>query len=356
MSASADRWQRLQDVFEAAAQRSGDERREVLDRECGGDAPLRSDVESLLRGYDRTDDPLRRVVGHAAAQVEAAGSLRPGEILGDYRVDRELGRGGMGAVYLASPVAGKGEPVAIKVLWTGRWSPELARHFRRERRILASLHHPNITRIRESGSTEDGVPYEVMEFVDGEPLDTFCDRRLLDLVDRVDLFRRVCEAVEYAHGRGIVHRDLKPANVLVKADGTPKLLDFGIAKPTEQTALGGTLFTTRTGVRLMTPTYASPEQVRGEALTPSSDVYSLGVVLYQLVAGRLPYDLAGGHPGEVLMAIVDQTPEPPSRWMAEGTDELDRVVLRALHKDPGLRFASAGGLAEAARNAVARLA
>ena len=352
MSVSADRWRRLQDLFEAASQKTADERRELLDRECGGDPSLRSDVESLLRAADRTDDPLRRMVGHAAAQVEAASSVGPGHILGDYRVERELGRGGLGAVYLASPVTGGAEPVAIKVLWAGRWSPELARHFRRERRILASLDHPYITRIRESGSTPEGVPYEVMEFVDGEPLDTFCDRRLLDLLDRLDLFRRVCEAVEYAHERGIVHRDLKPANVLVMADGTPKLLDFGIAKPTHQAALGGTLFTTRTGVRLMTPTYASPEQVRGEVLTPSSDVYSLGVVLYQLLAGRLPYDLAGGHPGEVLLAIVDQQPDPPSRWTAEGTDALDRVALRALHKDPGLRFASAGPLAEALRVAV----
>jgi serine/threonine protein kinase len=354
MGESTDRWQRLQTLFEAASQETTEGRSALLDRECADDPSLRAEVESLLRASERADEHLNRVVRHAAADVQAASSLGPGQALGDYTVDRELGRGGMGAVYLATPADG-GEPVAIKVLWAGRWSPELARHFRRERRILASLDHPYVTRVLESGSTDDGVPYEVMEFVDGEPLDTFCDRRMLDLADRVDLFCRVCEAVEHAHQRGIVHRDLKPANVLVETNGTPKLLDFGIAKPLHDAALTGTVFTTRTGVRLMTPTYASPEQVRGEALSAGSDVYSLGVVLYELVTGRLPYDLATGHPGEVLLAIVEQTPRPPSHWIAGGATGLDQVVLRALEKDPDARFASAGLFAAALGEAVRRL-
>jgi serine/threonine protein kinase len=222
---------------------------------------------------------------------------------------------------------------------------DILSRFRAERQILAQLDHPNIARLIDAGSTEDGLPYFVMEHVAGEPISSFCDARKLDTEERLELFRSVCSAVTYAHQHLVVHRDIKPSNILVTGDGVPKLLDFGIAKVLHTD--GGQEAQTLTGTRVMTPEYASPEQVRGGTITTSSDIYSLGVLLYELLTGQKPYRLTTHTHDEISRAIVEQVPERPS-GVAGGSSadrkalrgDLDKIVLMALRKEPERRYAS----------------
>ncbi len=271
-----------------------------------------------------------------------------GRRVGAYRIVRQIGEGGMGAVFLAER-AGEFQQAAIKLLRPGMDSHGFAARFRHERQILASLDHPNIARLFEGGTTEDGRPYFVMEYIDGEPISSYATRHALGVRERLGLFTQVCAAVQYAHQHLVVHRDLKPGNILVTSGGTPKLLDFGIAKLLTNGASRDTEALTQVMGCLMTPDYASPEQVRGAPITTASDVYSLGAVLYQLLAGRSPHRITSGSAAEIERAICDTEQPPPSQATSEPAarqlrGDLDTIVMKALDKEPSRRYGSAGDL------------
>lgn len=309
-----ERWARLETLFQEALQRRPPERATFLAEVCAGDPALRAEVELLLASHEQADDFLDQPV---LFQAEAADLAEPVEILtgrriGPYQVLQEIGQGGMGLVYLAVRADDEyRKQVAIKVLRPGMDTRVIVRRFRHERQMLADLEHPNIARLIDSGATEDGRPYFIMEYVNGLPLDQYCDQRRLSVEERLTLFRTVCAAVHYTHQNLIVHRDLKPSNILVTADSVPKLLDFGIAKWLHPQS-SGQMLTSTAGPRPMTPEYASPEQVRGGTITTVSDVYSLGVVLYELLTGRRPYRTEGRSLSEVERRICEEEPERPS--------------------------------------------
>jgi len=299
------------------------------------------------------------------------GDPAEGVRVGPYRIVREVGRGGMGTVYLAVRSDDELQKrVALKVLKRGMDSDAIVQRFRSERQILASLEHPFISALLDGGTTADGLPYFAMEFVDGQPIDEFCESHQLDTTSRLELFRKICAAVQHAHQNLIIHCDIKPANVVVTADGTPKLLDFGIAKLLSAGA-GSTLALTLDGAPLMTPEYASPEQVQGGAVTTATDVYSLGVLLYQLLTGRLPYQLTQRTPAEIARVVCDSIPERPSTAVTRPSDgpvsadsqrlrrrltgDLDNIVLKALSKEPARRYASVDQFSEDVRRHLAGL-
>ena len=330
---TAKDWARLQEVFDAASSLPAEERATFLDRECAGNTMLRSQVDSLLSSLDGES-----VIEPAVRSAVAGISPTEGERIGPYAVIRVLGHGGMGVVYLASRADDAFQKmVAIKLLRLGWLDDDMRRRFQLERQILARLEHPNIARLLDGGTVE-GAPYVVMEYVDGAPMDQYCREQGLSVVERLRLFRQLCDAVAYAHRNLIVHRDIKPGNVLVK-EGVPKLLDFGIAKLVESDGSAGAMALTQAGDRLMTPDYASPEQVRGETITTASDIYSLGVLLYELLTGERPFRSAGLTAGQIERAICTEEPPKP------GVDgDLDRIVLKAMHKVPARRYASAAEL------------
>ena len=351
MSANADTpWARAAELFHAAAELPASERAAFLAEACAGDEALRREVESLVEFDDPNQGRLGGVVRDAIADVALAVSADrlALERIGPYRLLSEIGSGGMGTVFLAERDDDIAQRVAIKIV-RGYISPDTLRRFRSERRILAGLEHPYIARLIDGGTTPAGMPYLVMEFVDGVPVGRYCDERKLSVADRIALFLRVCEAVSFAHRSLIVHRDLKPSNILVTADGTPKLLDFGIAKLIDD-EVADTDHTTPS-MRVMTPQYASPEQVRGERITTASDVYSLGMLLFALLAGRYPYDTDSQRPDEIERLVCEQEPPKPSALAepaAAGAlrGDLDTIVLTALQKEPARRFASVDSLAE----------
>jgi len=344
-----ERWERVKDLFQEALERPPEERGPHLKEACREDGALQSDVERLLSAHARADGFLGRpaVDLHDADQPEA--SAAPARI-GGYRIVRELGQGGMGTVYLAErDEPGFRRAVAIKVVRPGMETGFVLRRFQTERQILASLENPGIARLYDGGTTEDGLPYFVMEYVEGTDLITWCDERKLPVPERLRLFLRVCDAVQFAHQNLVVHRDLKPSNILVTPAGEPKLLDFGIAKLLSPVDSGGE--ETGTLVRLMTPDFASPEQVLGRRITTASDVYALGVVLYELLSGRRPYSLRGHSPAEIERIVGESAPERPSAAAPRGVKralrgDLDNVVLKALEKDPARRYATAAELSD----------
>jgi eukaryotic-like serine/threonine-protein kinase len=354
---TADLWLRVKAITADALERPEGERSSFLATSCAGDETLLAEVESLLgahaRAGDFLEDPGLADTGAAGVVVLAAeqGTRRAaaGRRIGPYRILEELGRGGMGVVYLAERAdAAFEKQVAIKVVRGGFVGEELMQRFREERRILATLDHPNIARLLDGGTTDDGLPFFVMERVDGIPLDVYAQAPL-SLRDRLVLFHQVCAAVQYAHQRLVIHRDLKSRNVLVTADGTPKLLDFGIAKLLEPGP--GTEAQTRTGLRVLTLEGASPEQVRGELLTVTTDVYSLGVLLYQLLTGQGPYGPARRSDADLMRTICEDAPERPSavapaERRRELRGELDWITLKALRKEPDRRYASVEQLAD----------
>ncbi|HEX2645002.1 MAG TPA: serine/threonine-protein kinase [Thermoanaerobaculia bacterium] len=364
-------WKRLDEVFAEALERPPAQRQAFLDEVSRDDPALRDEVERLLAADQAEtsflETPPGELLGLALDELEEGGSLGP------YRLLRRIGSGGMGAVYLARREDEHYQrDVAIKVLRSGLASTEAFHRFLAERQILAQLEHPNIARLYDGGSTRDGRPYLVLELIDGVPVDEYCDRHRLSVHQRLALFQKICAAVQYAHQNLLVHRDLKPGNILVTPEGEPKLLDFGIAKrlAPEPGGPGGTPGETQGGVRLLTPSYASPEQVRSAAITTASDVYSLGVILYELLAGRRPYPVAPEQPYEIERIICEREPERPSAALLRpGTDpppeaiaqargthpaelrrclqgDLDNIVLMALRKDPRSRYSSAAQLSE----------
>jgi serine/threonine protein kinase/TolB-like protein/Tfp pilus assembly protein PilF len=346
-----DRWNQVKTILEAVLGQPTGERVAFLAGACGGDDALRAEVESLLASDERASRFMPTAALQDALQrlPEAPTRVLTGVRVGAYRIVSEIARGGMGAVYLAEREDGEyHKQVAIKLVKDGGDSESVVRRFRQERQILAELEHPNIARLLDGGRTDDGLPYFVMEHVEGMPIDAYCEAGNLSVAQRLDLFRTVCSAVGHAHAKLVVHRDLKPSNILVSSGGTPKLLDFGIAKLLNP-APGSER--TVTGARLMTPDYASPEQICGAAVTPASDIYSLGVVLYRLLAGRGPYRVTSDLPHELVRAICEEDPRPPSAWASptvrkELAGDLDAIVLKALRKEPPSRYASVEELSE----------
>ncbi len=347
-------WEILEELFHKALAMASEQRPVFLARRCKGSPSLLAEVEALLAAdeLDATEGIVEGAVGDGLQRVRAdpKEKERVGASLGSYRILREVGRGGTSTVFLAERSDGRFEKsVAVKVPHRGPGAEELLSRFETERRILAGLDHPHIARLLDAGTAEDGQPFFVMEFVEGEPLDRYCEDRDLSIEERLKLFRTICGAVQFAHRNLVIHRDLKPGNILVTPDGEPKLLDFGIAKLFASD--GEPRFeVTRTGLRPMTPRYASPEQVAGGPLTTATDVYSLGVVLYRLLAGEYPQDAACG-PAELERQIREVRPKRPSerltgrrRRLLEG--DLDNIVLMALAKDPEGRYTSAEQLSE----------
>jgi serine/threonine-protein kinase len=382
---NSERWERLQTLFHRATGLDPGERARWLTRECPADDALRREVEALLAA-DGDDRPLSAPIGAAAGEL-AEGALAPGDVVGSYRVVRELGRGGMGIVYLAERTGEDFEQqVALKVLAGVLASPRAVERFIAERRILAQLEHPLIARLLDGGTTEEGAPWFAMERVEGEPIDAWCDRRQLPVEGRLRLFVGVCDAVQHAHRRLVVHRDLKPSNVLIGADGAPKLLDFGIAKLLDPDTEGSSL--TRLGELPMTPEYASPEQVRGQPVTTASDVYALGLLLYELLTSRRAHRLSSYQRRDVERAVCEEPATRPSQAAAR-TDpaaaetgsapratrarpttpaeiaearrttpkalrrrlagDLDTIVLAALRKEPEQRYGSVEAFADDVR-------
>src|SRR5271157_1908271 len=286
-----NRWQRIQTLFHKAADIPETEQRTFLEGECADDPALVSEVIILLEEDARGTSVLDGGIAELAHQIlsDSAAPSVASKQFGPYRIVRAIGEGGMGVVYLAER-EDLGSQVAIKVLRDAELSPARRRRFAIEQRTLAQLNHHGIARLYDANTTPDGTPFFVMEYVEGVPLTDFCRRRQSAIAERLRLFRAVCEAAHYAHQQAVIHRDLKPSNILVKDDGSVRLLDFGIAKRLE--SLGESGDQTIAGLRLMTPAYASPEQMRGEQVGVQTDVYSLGVVLYELLAGRVPFNLS----------------------------------------------------------------
>ena len=330
------------DLFDAALEVDERERSAFLDRECG-DLQVRARVEALLRAHAVATDGF---LARPAVEVAQAEIGRPGRRLGAYELTRELGRGGMGVVYLAVRADDTyHKAVAVKLVSAPLGDEDAIRRFRRERQILAELEHPYIARLLDGGTTEEGLPYLVMEYVDGVAITEYS--RTLAIDERLRLFTRVCEAVQFAHTRLVVHRDLKPQNILITSDGTPRLLDFGIATLLDDDGTSST----RTNVFALTPQYASPEQARGERVTTTSDVYSLGMVLYEMLTGARPYDLSGKAVADAFRTVAEQEPPRPSDVAAPAAaaslrGDLDTMVMTALQKEPTRRYASASALAQ----------
>lgn len=342
----SERWTVVANLFDAALERPADERAAWVRATCR--APdLQDEVLQLLAAHRRNGNFLERPALDLMAEWDEGATVeqdREREV-GPYRLVRLLGQGGMGRVYLAERNDGQfDQRVALKVLRREVYDERFLRRFLAERQILASLNHPNIARLFDGGRTADGTPYFVLEYVNGQPIDAYCRANTCTVHERLTLFRAACRAVQYAHQNLVVHRDLKPSNILVARDGTVKLLDFGIARLVDSASSPQR---TRGTHRWMTPDYASPEQVRGEGIATASDVYQLGVVLYELLAGQRPFDVRDERPGTVARIICEAAPPRPSatpglekkrRHALRG--DLDTIVLKALRKEPDRRYAS----------------
>jgi tetratricopeptide (TPR) repeat protein len=327
-------WPRVRQLFQDAVALEGDERRQLLDS-CE-DGRVRAEVDSLLAAHHEAHDETFMEASLWEIVDQNRRDALSGATIGAYRIVRALGEGGMGTVFLAQrDDAQFDQRVAIKLVRGGAAADSLVRRFLQERQILAALEHPNIARLIDGGTTRDGLPYLVMEYVDGIPIDRYCGERSLPRRARLELFLHLCDAVQYAHRNLIIHRDIKPANILITADGTPKLLDFGIAKLTSPTASEATM------TRMMTPDYASPEQLSGQPVTTASDVFSLGVLLYEMLTGTLPFD------GK--LRTPDAEPSRPSNHTRSLRGDLDNILLMAIAHDPARRYPSVEQFAEDVR-------
>lgn len=366
-----DTWARVRQLFDAAIDLTDTARADLLDRECAGDVEVRRAVDDLLvadaeqgRGSTSTSGASTHPSEHERDAKADARALHIGSRFGAYRIIRELGHGGMGTVFLAERVDGEfTQVVALKIVRRTWVDTESIRRFRLERQVLASLEHPNIARLLDGGVSEAGEPYLVMEYVPGEPIVGFAERRRQPLRERLLLFAKVCRALAYAQSRLVVHRDIKPSNILVTEDGEPKLIDFGLAKLLEPAGTTDADSATVTQFQALTPAYASPEQFFGKSITTASDVYSLGVVLFELLTGARPFDVSSGSPVDVLRTLETRAPERPSAVVARRTAsrqsgehndrssafvisaDLDNIVLMALRREPERRYSSASALA-----------
>jgi serine/threonine protein kinase len=368
-----DRWDRVRALFDEALEHPAEERVAIVTAGSDGDEILLHEVLDLLTAHESTDTLLDAPALQTLAETpEVPEASMTGRRIGPFELEEEIGRGGMGVVYRARRVEGEfDQVVAVKILPLGYARGAVVNRFRAERQILARLDHPNIARLLDGGTTQEGLPYFVMEFVEGRRIDRYADEERLTVERRLDLFLTVCSAVQAAHQSLVVHRDLKPSNILVTADGSPKLLDFGIAKVLDPLSADGDELT-MTALRPMTPDYASPEQIRGEPVTTASDVYSLGVILYELLAGRRPYRLSGQTASQVERTLEGRMPGRPSLAGMSSSDgagpdtvelafrrgtspdrlrrrlsgDLDNIVLKALSREPDRRYGSPERLAE----------
>lgn len=367
MSIDSEKWKLVQSLFERALELPEDDRDRFLRGECGGDEELLREVLSLIASDRESNQFLE---GRALEAVGISEDFAPeGSVIGPYQIIRQIGFGGMGAVYLAERSDGQfRQQVALKVIKRGMDTDAILQRFQGERQILAALSHPNIARLYDGGVTEEGVPYFTMEYVDGEPIDEYCRNNRLNLKDRIALFLQACRAVVYAQRNLIVHRDLKPSNIVVDKTGQVKLLDFGIAKVLGDSPMGEKPLTmTHTGMRVMTPGYAAPEQVRADPISTATDVYALGIILYELLTGKRPYQTDTGSPSELENIICNTQPNKPSTLVGKlkGAREhaghagisveklarmlkgdLDTICLTALRKEPERRYLSAEQLQE----------
>jgi serine/threonine protein kinase/tetratricopeptide (TPR) repeat protein len=384
---SPERWQQIEAVFQSAVDLPPHERENYLDSACGADPDLRAEVRRLLSSSDSAQDFIESPIWtdsnflNSSAKKLISDSLENeidlpqadefiGRRIGVYKLVSEIGRGGMGAVFLANRADGEfSQKVAIKLIKRGMDSEFIVRRFRHERQILASFEHPYIARLLDGGTTTDGIPYFVMEYIEGQTLYLYCDKQKLDIRARLKTFQKICSALSYAHERQIIHRDIKPSNILINKYGNPKLLDFGIAKVLDPDLIHESLNPTASIMRMMTPDYASPEQVRGDDITAASDIYSLGILLYELLTGRRPYNFTGRALHEVSRVICEVSPKLPSEIVSTGenllpqyssSDQasesarsttaaelsralragLDNVIMKALAKDLSDRYVS----------------
>src|ERR1700733_5357269 len=345
MEKSTQNLLRVEAIFHEAFAVPLDARAELVAALTNGDSDLAAEVHSLLKASaaEETESASRSTL---SADPKSAAEARR---IGPYQVDSLLGRGGMGAVYLAHRADGHfEEKVAIKLIDLPLATDVFRERFRQERQILAGLQHPYIARLLDGGVTQNGDLYLAMEYVDGVPIHTFCNQQHLSVPERIELFIRVCEAVQFAHQNLVVHRDLKPDNIFVAEDGTPRLLDFGTAKLLAQSPANTGRDLTREGFQSFTPQYASPEQVLGNPITTASDTYSLGVLLYLLLTGSLPYELKELTTAELLRVICEEPPRKPDH--VEDSDgrldsDLEAILLKALRKEPQERYLTAEQLA-----------
>ncbi len=389
---SPERWQQIEAVFQSAVDLSPHERRAFVAAACRSDDDLKVEVNKLLSSFESASDFIEAPVWTDGGFLNSAekvisdsiesdihtstGDTFLGRQIGVYRLSAEIGRGGMGAVYLAERADGEfKQKVAIKLIKRGMDSDFIIRRFRHERQILASFEHPYIARLLDGGTTPERIPYFVMEYIEGQTLYQYCDKRRLDVHARVKIFQKVCSAIEYAHERQIIHRDIKPSNILINKYGNPKLLDFGIAKVLDPELIHESINPTASIMRMMTPDYASPEQVQGIEVTPSSDIYSLGILLYELLSGHRPYNFTGRALHEVSRVICEIMPKPPSEILDSSANlmpqyatgahafaetraatiaglqqelrgNLDNIVMKAINKDPQHRYVSAKELSD----------
>lgn len=384
-SMETKQWKKLKKIFSEALLLKDDERKEYIIRAADGDKTIIKEAETLLEAYETAsllDQPFEEIKKSALGEFDT--DRKNGKQIGPYKIIDSVGHGGMGSVYLAERADGNfNQRVALKLLRTGLHSNEQVQRFIYERQILASLNHENIARLFDGGVTDEGQPWFVMEYVEGKPINEYCDEHKLSLDDRLELFLDVCKAVQYAHQKLIVHRDIKPTNITVKKNGTIKLLDFGIAKAlNSDDYIQNDILLTQTGLLPLTPAYASPEQIRGETVSTVSDVYQLGVVLYELLTGYQPYDVSGKTPSEIEQVICEDHPTRPSsiiskmessasvndkiiqgrirlRRLTSGKQkrklrgDLDTVILMALRKEPDRRYNSAEQFAKDIKNYLA---
>jgi eukaryotic-like serine/threonine-protein kinase len=344
------RWERMQALFHEAAEHPAAERRAYLECTCGDDGVLVTEVLAMLQEDAAGASMLEADVAEIAREMlsQPAAPSPPIKEIGPYRIQKLLGEGGMGVVYLAER-QDLGSRVAIKVLRDAWMSPARRERFTVEQRTLAQLNHPLIARLYDADALADGTPWFAMEYVEGVPLTEYCRARKATVEERLRLFRSVCEAVEYAHRHAVIHRDLKPSNILVKGDGGVRLLDFGIAKQLDPE--GTPQDHTRTGLRMMTPAYAAPEQIRGDHANIQTDVYSLGVILYELLTWRVPFEPAGHSAGELEQMILEREPDKPSARAGSPAGlnkaswaDLDVLCLTAMHKEAARRYRSVEAL------------
>ena len=363
-----NRWAKIEKLFERAVELNEQERIEYLKNECGDDYELFQEINSLIEA-DLKSHP---IFDSPQPALEIPENLKyEGKIIGSYKIVKQIGLGGMGSVYLAERADGQFEQkVALKLIKPGNNSFEIIKRFQAERQILARLQHPNIARLLDGGITNEGLPYFTMEYVEGDSIDVYCDKNKLSIKERLELFITVCNAVNYAHQNLIIHRDLKPGNIYITKDGRVKLLDFGISKVFTEDETDGSTRMTQTGLFIMTPEYAAPEQIRGETVSTATDIYALGLILFQLLTGAFPYKLNSFAPLELEKVICLTDPAKPSTVITRSTKttndaekteaekifttrniepsnlkklligDLDNICMMALRKEPANRYNS----------------